>query len=135
MQDPRKIIVLLVLFATAAGCGSPDWVKSMNESFKLNRANDRESAEKHRREYEATQSRKSMRWLLAHCVDTGMTLDQVSNVMGVDGTREMNDRQYKSGGGYLIDDEMYSWKDAEGGAVILGFREGRLVNFDRADIH
>ena len=136
MRDPNKIVALFALclaLGTAAGCGSPDWVKSMNDSFRFNGTHDREVEEKHRREYAASQSRKSMRWLLSHCVDTGMTYDQVCQVLGVEGNPEPNDRRFKTGNGYWIDDEMYSWKDAEGRSVTLGFREGLLVNFDRAE--
>jgi hypothetical protein len=117
------------------GCGSPDWARSMNDSFTFKESPNQEIVEKHRQEYVATNSRKSMRWLLSHCVDTGMSYDQVCKVLGVEGTLETHDRGFKShGGNYYLDDEMYSWKDNEGRAIYLGFRENRLVNFDRSDI-
>jgi hypothetical protein len=117
-----------------AGCGAPDWTRSMNDSFRYKDSSSKAVEEKHRQEYEATHSRKSMRWLLSHCVEPGMSLDQVTNIMGVEGTRELHDRAFKShGGGYFVDDEMYSWKDDEGHAIYLGFREDRLVNFEQAD--
>ena len=62
-----------------------------------------------------------------------MTYDQLCQVMGVEGTPEPNDRRFKTGNGYWIDDEMYSWKDAEGRSITLGFREGLLVNFERSE--
>ncbi|MBS0261627.1 MAG: hypothetical protein JSS02_06680 [Planctomycetes bacterium] len=136
MREKYNLVVLLALFlasTSAVGCGAPDWVRSMNDSFKFGGSVDREVEEKHRRDYAATHSRKAMRWLLGHCVDTGMSYDQICRVMGEEGTPESHDRQLKTGGGYLIDDEMYSWKDAEGRSIVLGFREGRLVNFDRAE--
>ena len=75
-----------------------------------------------------------MRWLLGHCVDVGMSYDEVAKILGEEGTLETHDRDFKSQGGeYFIDDKMYTWKDAEGRAVYLGFRENRLVNFDRSD--
>ena len=116
-----------------AGCGSPDWTRTMNDSFKFQDSS-KAVEEKHRQDYVATHSRKAMRWLLSHCVDTGMSLDQVCNIMGEEGILEMHDRAFKShGGNYHLDDEMYSWKDNEGRAIYLGFRDNRLVNFDRAD--
>ncbi|HEY3968486.1 MAG TPA: hypothetical protein VGM05_28315 [Planctomycetaceae bacterium] len=107
----------------------------MNDSFTVKeKTSSREIEEKHRQEYAATHSRKSMRWLLAHCVDAGMSFDQVCKVMGEEGTREIHDHAFKShGGNYLLDDEMYSWKDDEGRAIYLGFRDNRLVNFERSE--
>ncbi len=107
----------------------------MNDSFTFKeKTSSREVEEKHRQDYAATHSRKSMRWLLGHCVDSGMSYDQVCKVMGEEGTREIHDRAFKShGGDYLLDDEMYSWKDDEGRAIYLGFRDNRLVNFERSE--
>ncbi|MBI3862783.1 MAG: hypothetical protein HY290_12910 [Planctomycetia bacterium] len=106
----------------------------MNDSFAAKTAPSREVEERHRQEYVGTHSRQSMRWLLGHCVELGMTYDDVSKIMGEEGTRETHDRAFKShGGSYYLDDEMYAWKDDKGRAVYLGFREGKLVNFDPSE--
>jgi hypothetical protein len=137
MLHQRKMFEFCGLCLTVwaiAGCGSPDWTRSMNDSFRFNDPSSKATEEKHRQEYVASHSRKAMRWLLSHCVDTGMSYDQVCNIMGEEGTLETHDRAFKShGGSYFLDDAMYSWKDNEGRAVYLGFREDRLVNFDRAE--
>jgi hypothetical protein len=138
MMDHQKLFELVGACLTAgaiAGCGSPDWTRSMNDSFASKESSSsREAEEKHRQEYMASHSRKSMRWLLSHCVDAGMSYDQVSKIMGEEGTLETHDHAFKShGGSYFLDDEMYAWKDNEGRAVYLGFRDNRLVNFERSD--
>lgn len=119
----------------SAGCGSPDWARSMNDSFTFKETSSKEVEEKHRQEYAASHSRKAMRWLLGYRVDTGMSYEQVCNILGEAGTPESYDRAFKLHGGnyFLVGDEIYSWKDNEGRAVYLGFREGRLVNFERSE--
>jgi len=106
----------------------------MNDSFKHQEPSSKSAEEEHRQDYVATHSRKAMRWLLSHCVDVGMSYKQVCKIMGEEGDPETHDRAFKShGANYFIDDEMYAWKDNEGRAVYLGFREDRLVNFERSD--
>jgi hypothetical protein len=107
----------------------------MNDSFMARDAPNKEVEEQHRREYQDSHSRKAMRWLLGRCVETGMSYDQVCKVLGEPGTPETHDRAFKSQGGnyFLVGDEVYSWKDNEGRAVYLGFRESHLVNFERSD--
>ena len=127
-----------IVFAGAAlwllaGCGSPEWVRTMNDSSNWRGTPSQQTEEKKRQEYVESHARKPMRWLLSHCVNSGMTYDQVCNVMGENGEREPHDRVFKTTGDYFLDDEMYSWKDNEGRAIYLGFREGRLVNFDPAE--
>ena len=136
-MDHRKTIGIVGLCLAAsiiAGCETPDWTRSMNDGFAYKeKRSSREVEEKHRQEYAATHSRKSMRWLMGHCIDTGMTLDEVRKVMGEEGTLETHDRAFKShGGDYMLSDEMYSWQDDQGRSIYLGFRENRLVNFERS---
>lgn len=128
-----KFVGMLLALAVSAGCESPDWTRSLNDSFAQHHERpSAKSEEAHRREYQATKSHESMRWLLAHCIHTGMSYNQVCQVMGEDGNLETQDRQLKSGGGnYRIDDEMYGFgPDDKGKTVYLAFRENRLINFD-----
>jgi len=119
-----------------AGCESPAWTKSLNESFGV-REDDSgpRTEEEHRREYVKTHSRKSMRWLLSHSVKAGMTYEQVCHVLGEDGERETKDRWLKTGGiNVRVDDEVYSFgPDSDGRILYLFFRDDRLINFDASE--
>jgi len=128
-----RFSVVLFAIAVAVGCESPDWTRSLNDSYAQQERPSSKSEEQHRQDYQATKSHEALRWLLANCVRTGMSYNQVCQVLGVeDGTLETHDRQLKSGGGnYRVDDEMYGFgPDTKGKTVYLAFRENRLVNFD-----
>jgi hypothetical protein len=118
--------------ALLAGCESPEWTRSLNDSFAHQDKPSAKTEEQHRQEFQETKSHESMRWLLAHCIHTGMSYNEVCRIMGEDGNLETQDRQLKSGGGnYRIDDEMYGFgPDSKGKTVYLAFRENRLINFD-----
>jgi hypothetical protein len=119
-----------------AGCESPAWTRSLNESFgaRENSTGPR-TEEDHRREYVKSHSRNSMRWLLSHCVNQGMSYDQVRHILGEEGERETNDRWLKTGATNVrVDDEVYSFgPDSEGHMLYLYFREDRLINFDPSE--
>jgi len=120
-----------------AGCESPAWTHSLNESFGAREAaSGPRTEEDHRREYVKTHSRKSMRWLLSHSVKQGMTYEQVCHVLGEDGERESKDRWLKTGGAanVRVDDEVYSFgPDSDGRMLYLFFRDDRLINFDSTE--
>jgi hypothetical protein len=120
--------------ASLAGCESPAWTKSLNESFGSTEAGPR-AEEEHRREYVNTHSSKSIRWLLNHCVKQGMSYDQVSRILGEEGEREPNDRWLKTSGANIrIDDQVYKFgPDSEGHMLYLFFRDDRLINFDPSE--
>ena len=56
-----------------AGCESPEWTRSLNDSFAATDQPSAKSEEQHRQEYVATHSHESMHWLLSHCVEMGMS--------------------------------------------------------------
>ncbi|HEY2253866.1 MAG TPA: hypothetical protein VGH74_22480 [Planctomycetaceae bacterium] len=119
-----------------AGCESPEWTRSLNDSFFA--ATDHPSAkteESHRQEYVATHSHESMRWLLSNCVEMGMSYKKVCHIMGEEGTPVAGDNRVLSGGGnYRLGDEVYAFgPDTKGKTVYLAFREDRLVNYDRSE--
>jgi hypothetical protein len=119
-----------------AGCESPAWTKSLNESFGIrDDSSGPRTEEDHRREYVKTHSRKAMRWLLYRCVKQGMSYEQVCHILGEDGERETNDRWLKTGGANIrVDDLVYSFgPDSEGHMLYLYFREDRLINFDPSE--
>ncbi len=118
-----------------AGCESAEWTRTLNESFNGTAPSGPRNEEDHRREYIATHSRKSMRWLLGHCVKTGMSYAEVCRVMGEEGERETKDRWLKTTGmNVRVDDEVYAFgPDSDGRILYLFFREDRLINFDPSD--
>jgi hypothetical protein len=117
------------------GCESASWTHTLNESFAAKPERGPRTEEEHRREYIATHSRKSLRWLLAHRVKPGMSYNDVCHMLGEDGTREERDRWLKTSGiNIRIDDEVYAFgPDSENRTLYLFFREDRLINFDPTD--
>ncbi|MGQ0637214.1 MAG: hypothetical protein ACT4QC_21610 [Planctomycetaceae bacterium] len=126
-------LALVLGMAAFAGCESPAWVRSLNDAFTMRRAeNALAQQESHRREYVASHSRQSMRWLLGHCVNTGMPYKEVCRALGEDGARESHDTWIKTRGGpYQVGDEVYAFgPDNEGQSVYLVFRDDQLIGFD-----
>src|SRR5262245_52836860 len=116
-----------------SGRESPSWTHSLHESFNAAEEGRPKTEDEHRREYIANHSRKSMRWLLRHCVKAGMSYEQVCHALGTEGERD-HDPALKTGNlNVRIDDEVYSFGDSEGRTLKLFFREDRLINFDPAD--
>jgi hypothetical protein len=132
--DAGRVTFFVFVLAVTAGCESPDWTRTFNESYAQHERPSSKSEEQHRHDYQATKDHEAMRWLLANCIRTGMSYNEVCDVMGEEGNFETHDRQLKSGGGnYRIDDEMYAFgPDNKGKTVYLAFRENRLINFDAA---
>ena len=128
-------VYVWVAVLTFAGCESPEWTRSLNDSFAAVEQPGSKTVEQHRQKYVATHDHESMRWLLSHCVEMGMSYRKVSHIMGEDGTLETGDRQLLSGGGnYRVGDEMYAFgPDSKGKTVYLAFREDRLVNYERSE--
>ncbi len=122
---------LLLVAAVVCGC---ETFQSSFLSAVLNLSPSRRAAEEEafRREYQETHSAAAMQWLLANCVHSGMTLEEVNRVLGEEGVREYDDLPIKTNGGfYRADDVVYRWgPDNQGHSVYLVFRDGRLVNFD-----
>src|SRR5579872_6654852 len=96
---------------TFAGCESPEWTRSLNDSFSAADKRGPKTEEEHRQEYAATHSPESMRWLLSHCVETGMSYKKVCHIMNEDGTAITGDNRVLSGGGnYRVGDEIYAFE-------------------------
>lgn len=128
------LIGACVVSLAFAGCESPSWTHSLNESFHARSADGPRTEEDHRREYVATHSRKSLRWLLSHCVNTGMSYAEVCHALGEEGEVRKKDPAMKTGVNVRIDDEVYEFgPDSEGRVLVLFFREDRLINFDPSD--
>ena len=77
----------------------------------------------------------AFRWLLSQRIHNEMSAEQVAHVLGESGERRLNDREYKTNGGfYQTTDVGYQWgPDRTGHTVVLYFRDGKLINFDPAE--
>lgn len=128
----QPLDVLLLLLAGLCGCESPGWMKSLQDAFGSQSAADYRAEEQYRRKYLANRDPQALNWLLAHRIQSGMSVDDVQQVLGEEAERETNDKWIKPKQGmYRIDDEVYRFgPDHDGRSVYLAFREGRLVNFE-----
>lgn len=133
---PAKRLVCalgLCLALLVTGCESPGWARSLNAAFTGTRERPTAKEEEaHRREYLSTHSRRSMHWLLGNCVETGMSHNEVSRILGEEGIREAKDNWVKTKGGtYQLGDEVYGYgPNSDGETVYLVFRDNQLVSFE-----
>ncbi len=140
MQDFRRLFSsLLVKFAvivamiSAIGCemlhnagvpGLKPYIKVSTAEVKKEQAC--------RDEFQVNRDHKALYWLLANRIQTGMQLHEVEQVLGEPGERETDMSRLKSDGIYQTTDLVYKWgPDQSGHSVVLFFRDGHLVNFDR----
>jgi len=86
----------------------------------------------YRTQWQTRRDRAAIRWLMASQIHNGLTPDEVSLRLGEVGTREPNTREFKKeGDGFRVDDEFYRFgPDRQGEVYYLGFRDGKLVNFE-----
>ena len=92
-------------------------------------------ASEHRQKFMNERDPDSFRWLLTHGIHNEMTVEQVAHVFGESGERRLDDREYKTNGGYYhMTDVGYQWgPDRKGHTVVLYFRDSKLINFDPAE--
>lgn len=129
-MSTRWIAVVLVLaLSSATGCLG---IRPTALSDLLASGVDPKLAEEHRTKFQETRSEADLRWLLAHCITTGMTPAEVGHVLGEDGRRVYDDGWVKNNGGsFQAGDETWKWAaDREGHSLMLVFRENRLIGFD-----
>lgn len=128
-MDRRDLLLPLLLTCTAMvlGCEGVPTLPGV-QSTRRSEAEE----ETYRSKYVTQQDGEALRWLLQHRINTGMTVDQVSEVFGLPGEELYGDAEYKRGGGnYQTSDVGYKWgPDRNGKSLVLYFREGRLVNFN-----
>ena len=116
----------------AAGCESLDTAGVSLTARPADDGSGSRSEEQYRRQYQTSRDPEAMRWLLAHRIESGMSVVDVNHVLGEEGTRALNDRWVKTNGGhYRSGDVVYKWgPENQGKSVYLVFRDGHLVNFD-----
>ncbi|MSR56301.1 MAG: hypothetical protein EXS05_01335 [Planctomycetaceae bacterium] len=123
-----------VLAAMLVGCETPQWALKLDEAFAPStvKKSDPADARDHRTKYVASRDSASLNWLLAHKIDSGMSLADVCKVLGEQG--ELEERKNwitNRGGNYQIGDDVYAFgPDNKGRKLYLVFRENMLVNFD-----
>ena len=115
-----------------ASCETLKAPGSTADWFARNHKSHEREVQSFRTQWQTRRDRAAIRWLMATQIHNGLTPDEVSLRLGEVGTREQNTREFKKeGDGFRVDDEFYRFgPDRQGEVYYLGFREGRLVNFD-----
>ena len=102
----------------------------------LRPVSDKPAAEKsemeYRKQFQIERDPQALSWLLANRIQQGMTVGEVTEVLGQEGRREFADQKLKAGNpNYRADDIAYRWgPDSNGRAIYLLFRDGKLLNYD-----
>ncbi|WP_166827025.1 hypothetical protein [Thalassoroseus pseudoceratinae] len=117
--------------ATLCGCGNPP-------IFDFGKANAEAAAaelDKHRTQFRSEGDSDSLRWLFANQLATGMSLDQVSEILGKPGEQVHGDTYIKAKvSGVRRTDETYRWgPDNKGQVYYLFFRDEKLTAFNPDD--
>lgn len=126
-------IALLSIFCFAsAACetlrspgSTADWFSRTGKTLER-------EADANRQIWQSQRQPAAIRWLLSTQIRNGLTLEEVNQRLGDTGEKEQNTREFKrEGDGFLVDDELYRFgPDREGEVYYLGFREGKVVNFE-----
>ncbi|HUG94315.1 MAG TPA: hypothetical protein VML55_26025 [Planctomycetaceae bacterium] len=123
-------LLVPALLLAAAGCGSAavgpfGWPPA-------DRLEDDRLEAQHRERFQEHGDPESLRWLLTHRLAAGMSLTDVSHVLGEEGERLYDAGRLKRGDSlYRENDDFYKWGPAsDGRSVYLAFRDGRLLHYD-----
>ena len=89
----------------------------------------------HREEWQSRRSGAAFRWLAAHELRNGLTIEEVNLAVGDTGIREENSAALKNAvPGYRVEDDFYRYgPDRDGRVYYLSFREGHLTRFHPED--
>ncbi|OYW21556.1 MAG: hypothetical protein B7Z55_05675 [Planctomycetales bacterium 12-60-4] len=127
----RGPIGLLMVCALVVGCTGidrhdPFEILPDADSGTISEGNHR------RQQFQIDRDPAALNWLLAHELDTGMSLAAVNEALGESGERVFDDEDLKRHANqYQQTDIGYKWgPDTKGRSVVLFFRDGKLVNFD-----
>ena len=125
-------IALLLTCLLLASCETLKAPGSTADWFARNNRSHEREVQSYRTQWQTRKDKAAIRWLLASQIHNGLTPDEVSLRVGEVGTREHNTREFKrEGDGFRVDDEFYRFgPDRDGEVYYLGFRDGKLVNFD-----
>lgn len=113
------------------GCGNPPVFNFGGKDAEAVAA----QVDEHRTRFLSDGDPASLRWLFANQLSTGMTLDQVNEILGKPGERVHGDTYIKAKvSGVLRTDETYRWgPDNEAQVYYLFFRNEKLTAFDPDD--
>lgn len=141
MPNHRKLSLLL-LASLAAGMGSGcEKLHVLHNSgvpgfdYRLQETpEDTAAMQKHQEQFLRNRDHAALYWLLSNRISNGMILNEVEDVLGESGEREMEINRFKSDGLFQSTDLAYKWgPDSLGYSVVLFFRDGRVVNFNPKD--
>lgn len=125
-------MALLLTCLMLASCETLKAPGSTADWFARNNRSHEREVQSYRTQWQTRRDKGAIRWLLASQIHNGLTPDEVSLRLGEVGTREHNTKEFKrEGDGFRVDDEFYRFgPDRDGEVYYLGFRDGKLVNFD-----
>ncbi len=132
---PALLSVSLLTLALLSGCETIEQ-SSLSRMLPFGRKTNIAPQEtEQRQKFMNERDPDAFRWLLSRRIHNEMTAEQVAHVLGEAGERRLDDREYKTNGGfYQTTDVGYQWgPDRTGHTVVLFFRDGRLINFDPAE--
>lgn len=126
-----RALLILAAVMTVAGCESFQ-IAPIREFLSPAPKVTQEEEIEHRERFQRNQDPESLRWLLSHCLENGMTRAEVEGVIGQPGRFEPNDRLLKkNNNAFRTSDKMYAFgPDSKSRTYFLVFRENRLVGFD-----
>ena len=96
-----------------------------------NKGHERE-VQSYRTQWQTRRDGEAIRWLLATQIHNGLTPEEVNERLGDSGELEINTKEFaRQGDGFRVDDQFYRYgPDKQGRSHYLGFRDGKLINFD-----
>lgn len=129
-EEPMRQFLLLSagLVLAAAGCETtlPERLPGIAQ---LRPTEDElQKEEECRVKFQTDRDPESLDWLMDHCLNAGVSVEDVNALFGTEGERLENDRWVKAKSRYREDDETWQWgPDNQGRSIYLVFREGRLI--------
>lgn len=125
-------LCLLLVCLVLASCETLKAPGSTADWFARNTKGHEREVQSYRTQWQTRRDRAAIRWLLATQIHNGLTPEEVNERLGDTGEREINAQEFKrEGDGFRVDDEFYRYgPDRDGQVYYLGFREGKLTNFD-----
>lgn len=129
----RPVRAVWLVIAAVCGCASLPPLQPLIDPFlPPQRSYSVEDFRDHQQRFQVDRDPESLNWLLAHTVQSGMSVAAVEAALGETGQRYDDARELRSNAGhYQETDVAFQWgPDTGGRSIILFFREGKLVNFE-----
>lgn len=125
-------IMLVLNCLLLASCETLRAPGSTADWFARNNKKHEREVQAYRTQWQTHRDGEAIRWLLATQIHNGLSPDEVNERLGDTGEREINSQEFsRRGDGFRVDDQFYRYgPDRDGQSHYLGFREGKLINFD-----